>query len=318
MQKTNHSPIIILGSGPAGCTAALYAARANLNPTLIAGAAPGGQLVTTTMVDNWPGEVNGIGGIELMEKMLKHVQRFQTQVIYDQIISANLQKRPFQLQGETESYSCDALIIATGASARYLGLPSEQKFMGRGVSACATCDGYFYRNQKVAVVGGGNTAVYEALYLAEIASEVVIIHRRDQFRAEPILVDQLLTKAKEKKITFIWNTTVTEILGDENGVTGLSLRNSQTGDKKNIDLKGVFVAIGHKPNTEIFHNQLALEDDYIQLPNQNNNKNTFSTATSIAGVFAAGDVTDPIYKQAITSAGTGCKAALDAKKFLMQ
>ncbi|OGT06328.1 MAG: thioredoxin-disulfide reductase [Gammaproteobacteria bacterium GWE2_37_16] len=317
MQKTNHSSLIILGSGPAGCTAALYAARANLNPILIAGSAPGGQLITTTMVDNWPGEVSGIGGIELMEKMLQHVQRFQTQVIYDQIVSADLQKRPFYLQGESEMYSCDALIIATGASARYLGSPSEQKFIGRGVSACATCDGYFYRNQKVAVVGGGNTAIYEALYLAEIASEVVIIHRRDQFRAEPILVDQLLAKTKKKKITFEWNTTVKEVLGNESGVTGLSLQNSQTGDNKNIDIKGVFIAIGHKPNTDIFQDQLALENGYIQLLSQNN-KNLFSTATNIEGVFAAGDVADQIYKQAITSAGTGCRAALDAKKFLMQ
>lgn len=323
MQTTNnpkHHRLIILGSGPAGCTAALYAARANLKPIMIAGPIPGGQLLTATTVDNWPGDANGINGPELMEKMLKHAQKFDAEIIYDQIIKIDFTKRPLELHGNNVIYSCDALIVATGASARYLGLPSEQQFMGRGVSACATCDGYFYKNAKVALVGGGNTALEEALYLADIASELTIVHRRDRFRAEQILIDQIMAKSKENKINIIWNSIVAEILGDSTGVTGIKIKNLLTNESSQLDLKGVFIAIGHEPNTKIFQdiNQFLLkENNCIKvLPHDQNNP--YSTATIIPGVFAAGDVADSIYRQAITSAGTGCMAALDAKKYLDQ
>jgi len=314
MQNTTplNYNLIILGSGPAGCTAALYASRANLKPVLITGNTPGGQLITTTEVDNWPGEINGILGSELMDNMLNHAKRFATEVITDQITSVDLTQKPFFIQGEASSYTCNALIIATGASARYLGLPSEKEFMGRGVSACATCDGFFYKGKKVAVVGGGSTAVEEALYLSEIASEVTLIHRRSQFKAEPILVEQLLSKVKENKIKIEWNSVVTEILGDEAGVNGIRIQNTQDKNSKDLAISGVFIAIGHKPNTEIFQKYLAMENGYLLV----NNPNEYTTMTNIPGIFAAGDVADPTYRQAINAAASGCRAALDVQKYL--
>ena len=308
-----HRRLIILGSGPAGYTAAIYAARANLNPTIITGMQQGGQLMTTTDVDNWPGEPDGVQGPELMERMRKHAEKYGTEMIFDHIKAADLSQRPFRLTGDAGEYTCDALIIATGASAKYLGLPSEEKYKGRGVSACATCDGFFYRNQKVAVVGGGNTAVEEALYLANIASEVVLIHRRDTFRAEKILVDHLMQKVDEGKITLELHKEVDEILGDDNGVTGVRIRDTRTGETKEIDLMGVFIAIGHHPNTDIFAGQLEMENGYIKVQSGLHGN---ATQTSVPGVFAAGDVMDQHYKQAITSAGAGCMAALDAEKYL--
>lgn len=308
-----HHPLIILGSGPAGYTAAVYAARANLNPVLITGMAQGGQLMTTTEVDNWPGDPEGVQGPELMERFLKHAERFNTQIIFDHIHTAKLQQKPFLLTGDAGSYTCDALIICTGASAQYLGLPSEEAFMGRGVSGCATCDGFFYRGQEVAVVGGGNTAVEEALYLANIANRVTLVHRRDTFRAERIMVDHLMEKVKEGKIVLQLNSVLDEVLGDASGVTGMRIKNVQSGEKQDITLKGVFIAIGHKPNTEIFTGQLEMDDGYIRTRGGNQGN---ATATSISGVFAAGDVQDQIYRQACTSAATGCMAALDADKYL--
>lgn len=305
-----HHRLIILGSGPAGWTAAVYAARANLNPVVIMGMEPGGQLTTTTDVDNWPGDVEGLQGPVLMERMKRHAERFNTEVIFDHITSVNLKQRPFVLQGEN-TYTCDALIIATGASAQYLGLPSEKAFMGKGVSACATCDGFFYRNQKVAVVGGGNTAVEEALYLSNIASHVTVIHRRDKFRSEKILSDKLIKK--NEGVTIEWNHVTDEILGNDMGVTGIRVKNTHTNETKVIDVTGVFIAIGHKPNTAIFEGQLEMENGYIITKSGLKGQ---ATATSIPGVFAAGDVADPIYRQAVTSAGSGCMAALDADKYL--
>ncbi len=311
--SAQHRRLIILGSGPAGYTAAIYAARANLNPTIITGMQQGGQLMTTTDVDNWPGEPDGVQGPELMERMRKHAEKYGTEMIFDHIKAADLGQRPFKLVGDSGEYTCDALIIATGASAKYLGLPSEEKYKGRGVSACATCDGFFYRGQKVAVVGGGNTAVEEALYLSNIASEVVLIHRRDTFRAEKILVKHLMEKVENGNITLELNKEVDEILGDDNGVTGVRIRDTQTGETKEIDVMGVFIAIGHHPNTEIFQGQLEMENGYIKVKSGLSGN---ATATSVEGVFAAGDVMDQHYKQAITSAGAGCMAALDAEKYL--
>ena len=311
--SAQHRRLIILGSGPAGYTAAIYAARANLNPTIITGMQQGGQLMTTTDVDNWPGEPDGVQGPELMERMRKHAEKYGTEMIFDHIKAADLSQRPFKLVGDSGEYTCDALIIATGASAKYLGLPSEEKYKGRGVSACATCDGFFYRGQKVAVVGGGNTAVEEALYLSNIASEVVLIHRRDTFRAEKILVKHLMEKVENGNITLELNKEVDEILGDDNGVTGVRIRDTQTGETKEIDVMGVFIAIGHHPNTEIFQGQLEMENGYIKVKSGLSGN---ATATSVEGVFAAGDVMDQHYKQAITSAGAGCMAALDAEKYL--
>ena len=308
-----HHRLIILGSGPAGYTAAVYAARANLNPVLIAGLQPGGQLTTTTEVDNWPGDPEGVQGPELMERMRLHTERFDTRIIYDQIVSADLSQRPFVLRGDSVSYTCDALIIATGASARYLGLPSEEAFKGKGVSACATCDGFFYRNKPVAVIGGGNTAVEEALYLANIASHVTVVHRRDQFRSEKILADKLKSKAVEGKVTIEWFHVLDEVLGDASGVTGMRITDVRDSSTREIALDGVFIAIGHSPNTAIFEGQLAMQDGYLKT---RGGSEGFATMTSIPGVFAAGDVQDYIYRQAITSAGTGCMAALDAEKFL--
>lgn len=314
MEKTTqHHRLIILGSGPAGYTAAVYAARANLNPVLITGMAQGGQLMTTTDVDNWPADPNGVQGPELMQRFQQHAERFNTQIIYDHIHTAKLQQKPFLLSGDAGSYTCDALIICTGASAQYLGLPSEEAFMGRGVSGCATCDGFFYRGQDVAVIGGGDTAVEEALYLANITNHVTLVHRRDSFRAEPIMVDHLMKKVKEGKITLQLNSVLDEVLGDASGVTGMRVKNVQSNEKQDIALKGVFIAIGHKPNTGIFTGQLEMDNGYIRT-NGGNQGN--ATATSISGVFAAGDVQDQIYRQACTSAGTGCMAALDADKYL--
>ncbi len=313
MSKPRHCKLIILGSGPAGYTAAVYAARANLKPVLIAGIQPGGQLTTTTDVENWPGDANGVQGPELMERMRQHAENFDTEVVNDHINSVDLSKQPFSMIGDSGSYSCDALIIATGASAKYLGLPSETEYMGRGVSACATCDGFFYRNKPVAVVGGGNTAVEEALYLSNIASHVTIIHRRDKFRSEKILADRLLKKAEEGKVTIEWDHQLDEVLGDNAGVTGIRIKNVKTETTKNIDIHGLFIAIGHKPNTDIFKNQLDMEYDYIKVMGGNKGN---ATQTSIKGIFAAGDVSDSVYRQAVTSAGTGCMAALDAEKFL--
>ncbi len=307
-----HHRLIILGSGPAGWTAAVYAARANLNPVVIMGMEPGGQLTTTTDVDNWPGDVEGLQGPVLMERMKRHAERFNTEVIFDHITSVNLNQKPFVLQGES-TYTCDALIIATGASAQYLGLASEKAFMGKGVSACATCDGFFYRNQKVAVVGGGNTAVEEALYLSNIASHVTVIHRRDKFRSEKILADKLMKKTEGNGVSIEWNHVTDEILGNEMGVNGIRIKNTQTGETKVIDVTGVFIAIGHKPNTDIFEGQLDMENGYIITKSGLKGQ---ATSTSIPGVFAAGDVADPIYRQAVTSAGSGCMAALDADKYL--
>jgi len=313
MSIVEHHRLIILGSGPAGYTAAVYAARANLKPVLITGMEPGGQLTTTTDVDNWPGDVEGLQGPALMERMKEHAERFQTNVIYDHIAAVDFSQRPLVLRGE-KTYTCDALIIATGASAQYLGLASEKAFMSRGVSACATCDGFFYRNKKVVVVGGGNTAVEEALYLANIASHVTVIHRRDKFRSEKILSDKLIKKAAEGNVTIEWNHVTEEILGDATGVTGIKVKDTLSGETKVIDTHGVFIAIGHKPNTDIFAGQLEMgSNGYIKVHSGTQGN---ATATSIPGVFAAGDVADSIYRQAVTSAGSGCMAALDADKYL--
>jgi thioredoxin reductase (NADPH) len=312
MSDTQHHRLIILGSGPAGWTAAVYAARANLDPVVITGMQQGGQLTTTTEVDNWPGGAEGLQGPGLMEDMQKHAERFDTKVVFDHIESVDFSQKPYRLQG-MESYTCDALIIATGASAQYLGLPSEEAFMGQGVSGCATCDGFFYRNQKVAVVGGGNTAVEEALYLSNICSEVVLIHRRDSLRSEKILQQKILDKARNGNITLMWNNTLEEVLGNESGVTGLRLKSTVDGAEQEIDVAGVFIAIGHKPNTGIFEGKLAMKNGYLTVHGGSEGN---ATATSVPGVFAAGDVADHIYRQAITSAGSGCMAALDAEKYL--
>lgn len=313
MTDTKHSRLIILGSGPAGYTAAVYAARANLNPVLITGITVGGQLTTTTDVDNWPGDVEGLQGPELMDRMRAHAERFQTSIIHDHINKVVLTQRPFMLTGDSGVYSCDALIIATGASAQYLGLPSEEAFMGKGVSACATCDGFFYRNQKVAVIGGGNTAVEEALYLSNIAAEVTLIHRRDALRAEKILQDRLFEKSRTGNVRFQWNHTLDEVLGDQTGVKGARIRDVNSGKMTELELSGVFIAVGHKPNTDLFSGQLEMNNGYIRVKSGIEGN---ATATSIAGVFAAGDVADHVYRQAVTSAGSGCMAALDAEKFL--
>lgn len=312
---TQHHKLIILGSGPAGYTAAVYAARANLAPALITGMAQGGQLMTTTEVDNWPADAHGVQGPDLMARFLQHAERFHTQMIFDHIHTANLKTKPFQLIGDSGTYTCDALIIATGASAQYLGLPSEEKFMGKGVSGCATCDGFFYRGQEVAVVGGGNTAVEEALYLSNIARHVTLVHRRDTFRAEKIMIDHLMDKVKEGKITLQLNQTLDEVLGDNSGVTGMRTKNVQTGATQDFALHGVFIAIGHKPNTDLFAGQLKMTNGYLDTPGTAGHKGN-ATATTIDGVFAAGDVQDQVYRQAVTSAATGCMAALDADKYL--
>ncbi|WP_111895678.1 thioredoxin-disulfide reductase [Acinetobacter sp. MB5] len=308
-----HSRLIILGSGPAGYSAAVYAARANLKPTLIAGLQLGGQLTTTTEVDNWPGDPEGLTGPVLMERMQAHAERFGTELVYDHINEVDLNVRPFVLKGDMEEYTCDALILATGATAQYLGLESEQKFMGQGVSACATCDGFFYKNQHVMVVGGGNTAVEEALYLSNIAAHVTLVHRRDSLRSEKILQDHLFEKEKEGKISIVWNHQVDEVLGDKTGVTGVRLKSIQDDSTQQIDIQGLFIAIGHKPNTTMFEGQLQLRNGYIQVQSGTAGN---ATATSVEGVFAAGDVADSVYRQAITSAGSGCMAALDAEKYL--
>ncbi|QSI78238.1 MULTISPECIES: thioredoxin-disulfide reductase [Niveibacterium] len=311
---TRHTSLIILGSGPAGYTAAVYAARANLKPVLITGLAQGGQLMTTTDVDNWPADADGVMGPDLMARFEKHAARFNTEMIFDHIHTAKLDARPFTLIGDSGTYTCDALIIATGATAKYLGLPSEEAFAGRGVSACATCDGFFYRNQEVAVVGGGNTAVEEALYLANIASKVTLVHRRDKFRAEAIMIDKLYEKVAAGKIVLETDATLDEVLGDKTGVTGMRVKNVKTGETKDIALKGVFIAIGHKPNTDIFKGQLEMDDTGYLITEGGRNGN--ATQTSVKGVFAAGDVQDHVYRQAVTSAGTGCMAALDAERYL--
>ncbi|MBB1521479.1 thioredoxin-disulfide reductase [Aquipseudomonas guryensis] len=313
MSEVKHSRLIILGSGPAGYTAAVYAARANLKPVIITGIQPGGQLTTTTEVDNWPGDVHGLTGPALMQRMQEHAERFDTEIVYDHIHTAELQQKPFTLKGDSGTYTCDALIIATGASAQYLGLPSEEAFAGKGVSACATCDGFFYRNQVVCVIGGGNTAVEEALYLSNIAKEVHLIHRRDKLRSEKILQDKLFEKAANGNVRLHWNHTLDEVLGDASGVTGVRLINTADGSKKELQLAGVFIAIGHKPNTELFQGQLEMRDGYLLVQGGNEGN---ATLTSIDGVFAAGDVADHVYRQAITSAGAGCMAALDAEKYL--
>ncbi len=313
MSIPKHSRLLILGSGPAGYTAAVYAARANLKPVLVTGLQMGGQLTTTTEVDNWPGDVEGLMGPDLMERMRRHAERFHTEIIFDQIHTAKLGERPFRLIGDSGEYTCDALIIATGASAQYLGLPSEQVFMGKGVSGCATCDGFFYRNQQVAVIGGGNTAVEEALYLANIASEVTLVHRRQQFRAEKILVDKLMEKVNSGKVRLELDSVLDEVLGDDSGVTGIRVRHVKGDDRKDIPLQGVFIAIGHKPNTDLFAGQLEMRNGYIVVQSGTEGG---ATATSVPGVFAAGDVADHVYRQAVTSAGTGCMAALDADKYL--
>ena len=310
---SRHIHLLILGSGPAGYSAAVYAARANLKPVLITGIAQGGQLMTTTDVDNWPADADGVQGPELMERFQKHAERFNTEMIFDHIHTTYLKESPIRLVGDNGEYTCDALIIATGASAQYLGLPSEEKFSGKGVSACATCDGFFYKNQEVAVIGGGNTAVEEALYLSNIASKVTLVHRRDKFKAEAILVDKLMARAKEGKIALELFHTLDEVLGDNSGVTGMRVKNAQTGETKDIALSGVFIAIGHKPNTDIFAGQLEMEGGYIVT---GAGRKGNATATSMSGVFAAGDVQDHIYRQAVTSAGTGCMAALDAERYL--
>lgn len=313
MSETKHCRLLILGSGPAGYTASVYAARANLEPVLVTGLEQGGQLTTTTEVDNWPGDHEGVQGPELMERMRQHAERFNVEIIFDHINATDLSKRPFTLTGDSATYTCDALIIATGASAMYLGLPSEEAFKGRGVSACATCDGFFYRGQKVAVIGGGNTAVEEALYLSNIAEHVTVIHRRDKFRSEKILADQLIEKSSSGNVTIEWNSELDEVLGDDSGVTGIRIKNTGDGSTKDLELTGVFVAIGHKPNTAIFDGQLEMEHGYLKIKTGSNGN---ATATSVEGVFAAGDVADHIYRQAITSAGFGCMAALDAERFL--
>lgn len=312
-QTVRHTPLIILGSGPAGYTAAVYAARANLKPVLITGMAQGGQLMTTTEVDNWPADADGVQGPELMQRFEKHATRFDTEIIFDHIHTTKLTEKPFTLIGDAGTYTCDALIIATGASAMYLGLASEQAFMGKGVSACATCDGFFYRNKPVAVVGGGNTAVEEALYLANIASHVTVIHRREKFKAEKIMQDKLFQKEKEGKVTILWNSVLDEVLGDDSGVTGLAVKNVKSNEVSKVDVHGVFIAIGHKPNTDIFAGQLEMDHGYIVTQSGRNGN---ATQTSIPGIFAAGDVQDQIYKQACTSAATGCMAALDAERYL--
>lgn len=310
---SRHSRLLILGSGPAGYTAAVYAARANLKPVVITGMAQGGQLMTTTDVDNWPADAMGVQGPELMERFHKHAERFNTEIIFDHIHTAQLTGKPITLIGDQGTYTCDALIIATGASAQYLGLPSEESFMGRGVSGCATCDGFFYKGQEVAVIGGGNTAVEEALYLSNIASRVTVVHRRDKFRSEKILIDKLMDKAKNGNVTLEFNQVLDEVLGDKSGVTGMRIKSVEDGSTKTVDLQGVFIAIGHKPNTDIFQGQLQMENGYIVTRSGNQGG---VTATSISGVFAAGDVQDHIYRQAVTSAGSGCMAALDAEKYL--
>ena len=310
-----HAKVLILGSGPAGYTAAIYAARANLDPVLITGMAQGGQLTTTTEVDNWPADVMGVQGPELMQRFLEHAERFKTQIVFDHINKVDLSKRPFTLTGDSGTYTCDSLIIATGASAKYLGLPSEEAFMGRGVSACATCDGFFYREQPVCVIGGGNTAVEEALYLSNIASKVTLVHRRDKFKAEPILVDKLMEKVKEGKIELKTHFVLDEVLGDQSGVTGIRIKSTQSDKTEDIALQGCFIAIGHHPNTDIFQGQIELENGYIVTQT---GRAGFATQTSVPGVFAAGDCQDHVYRQAITSAGTGCMAALDAQRFLEQ
>jgi thioredoxin reductase (NADPH) len=314
MSETQHYPLIILGSGPAGWTAAVYAARANLNPVVITGIQQGGQLTTTTDVDNWPGDAEGVQGPDLMVRMQKHAERFDTKTIFDHIDQVELSERPFRLKG-SNNYSCDALIIATGASAQYLGLPSEEAFMGKGVSACATCDGFFYRNKKVAVLGGGNTAVEEALYLSNICSEVTLVHRRDELRAEKMLQDKLFEKQKNGNISIEWSHNLDEVLGDETGVTGVRIKSTKDNTSKDLEVAGVFIAIGHKPNTDIFIDKLAMKDGYLTVAGgmQGN-----ATETSVKGVFAAGDVADHVYRQAVTSAGSGCMAALDAERFLDQ
>ncbi len=313
MSEIKHHRLLIVGSGPAGYTAAIYAARANLKPTVITGIQQGGQLTTTTEVDNWPGDAQGVQGPELMQRMLAHAQRFETEVIFDHIHSADLKQRPFLLEGDSGKYSCDALVIATGASAKYLGLASEQAYMGQGVSACATCDGFFYRGRKVAVVGGGNTAVEEALYLSNLASEVVVVHRRDELRGEKILQDRLFEKARNGNVRFMWNHVVEEVLGGKTGVAGLRLKNVKTADLTDIEVDGVFIAIGHNPNSEVFKDQLDMKNGYITIKSGTEG---FATMTSVPGVFAAGDVTDHVYRQAVTSAGFGCMAALDADRWL--
>ena len=313
MSEVKHAKVMILGSGPAGYSAAVYAARANLKPVLITGVEMGGQLTTTTDVDNWPGDVEGLQGPDLMERMRRHAERFETEVIFDHIHQVDLGTRPFTMQGGSGSYSCDAMIIATGASARYLGLPSEQAYMGKGVSACATCDGFFYRGEKVAVIGGGNTAVEEALYLSNIASEVILVHRRDKLRAEKILQDRLFEKQGEGKVTILWDHVLEEVKGDDSGVTGIRINSVKSDEKTDLELKGVFIAIGHTPNTGIFDGQLEMNNGYIVIKSGLNGD---ATSTSVPGVFAAGDVSDQVYRQAVTSAGFGCMAALDAEKFL--
>ena len=313
MSEVKHSHLIILGSGPAGYSAAVYLRRANLNPVLITGIEVGGQLTTTTDVDNWPGDVEGLQGPALMERMKAHAERFETEIVFDHINQVQLSERPFQLKGDSGAYSCDALIIATGASAQYLGLESEEAFKGKGVSACATCDGFFYRNQKVAVIGGGNTAVEEALYLANIAAEVTLVHRRDKLRAEKILQGKLFEKEKEGKVVIKWDHVLDEVLGDETGVNGMRIKNVKTNETSDLDLQGVFIAIGHKPNTAIFEGQLEMNNGYIKIQSGLDGN---ATAASVPGVFAAGDVADQVYRQAVTSAGFGCMAALDAEKFL--
>jgi thioredoxin reductase (NADPH) len=313
MSETKHCRLLILGSGPAGYAAAVYGARANLSPVLVTGLEQGGQLMTTTDVDNWPGDPDGVLGPDLMERMRKHAERFETELLLDQVNKVDLSKRPFELTGDSAVYTCDALIIATGASAMYLGMESEEKFKGRGVSACATCDGFFYRNQKVAVIGGGNTAVEEALYLSNIAAEVTLVHRRDALRAEKILQQQLFDKAENGNVRLAWNSVLDEVLGDNSGVTGIRIKNVKDETTEDIDLHGVFIAIGHKPNTAIFEGQLDMAGGYIKVASGTDGN---ATATSVPGVFAAGDVMDHVYRQAITSAGTGCMAALDAEKYL--
>lgn len=313
MSAIEHHRLLIVGSGPAGYTAAIYAARANLKPTIITGIQQGGQLTITTDVDNWPGEAEGLQGPELMQRMLAHAERFETEIIVDHIHSVDLGSQPFELEGDSSKYSCDALIIATGASARYLGLASEEAYMGQGVSACATCDGFFYRGKRVAVVGGGNTAVEEALYLSNMASEVFIIHRRDALRAEKMLQDRLFEKERSGNVSFIWDHVVEEVLGGDTGVSGLSLKNTKTSSVRQLDVEGVFIAIGHTPNTGIFEQQLDMHNGYIKI---RSGTDGFATLTSVPGVFAAGDVTDHVYRQAVTSAGFGCMAALDADRWL--
>ena len=313
MSSVKHTKVLILGSGPAGYTAAIYAARANLQPLLITGMAQGGQLMTTTEVDNWPADVDGVQGPDLMQRFLAHAERFKTEIVFDHINAVDFSKRPFTLKGDSGTYTCDALILATGASAKYLGLPSEEAFMGRGVSGCATCDGFFYRDQICCVIGGGNTAVEEALYLSNIAAKVYLVHRRDKFKAEPIMVDKLMEKVAAGKIELKTFKTLDEVLGDASGVTGVRLKSTQDGSTEDLELKGCFIAIGHAPNTEIFQGQLEMEGGYIVT---RGGLKGFATQTSVPGIFAAGDVQDHVYRQAITSAGTGCMAALDAQRFL--